>query len=1197
MQLALVFATMDTSGNASGSNSSNGQGAGEVVELRRELANVHRALRIQSEALARQQQKTGDLTLKLASHNSTAAKRLQARDQQLTALLHALFILEAKLKREQKQINQQLHTKNVQLQLQREQIKKLKQDPLLKNSTYCRNCQHLIGSTSEQTNIETDPEFHSLDSVESHNPNNFERSLSFQEKQQQHFQKNSRLSKSFQLPKSELVNHDNTSSSEEVFESSDACFNQAKGGTYVKNKQAFVRKDVTRRSRKFSGRKHSSAYLDTVQKRQSNRSQVSSSSAEDGAQSEKDSKFRLNEDCSNYDIGEEITKDIERASNRIDELLNASQSSEKTILNDSVQLRLHKNIHREESLSKKIDNLHGIRKQPLSERLSFQDYSTSDNFESKSKKQSNADIDKPWYTNSSDPEPELECHYAIKKEKLNRYRCKSADDILVATFNDTVMNDAMAKIPSEYLPTPTNTCRKTKSKSKSSNDNTTNRKDVPNNSNSKLVNGSFESGNKFDNEPSENWYASASDQDEDQTCEIYKNNPVLECVNQILLQNSLDESTTDNPRPHESASPKASTKRVQFSTLNSISFEEHVKRNGEEILNKSQKDVQRSDIRRSNNKIVKFSLETASEHSYEIPTNSEGFNYEVQSIYSNDYEPIITKPCNIPISNMQKSKLKPVPLPRSINSVNKVNDGSKKVSVVKNMAMSLENKMNANHYVDMEIKVGNSQVVTMCRRKVPRVPPALPPKPKNLVSKFKLNSALPTTTPLLNSETVESIQRKADVPNSRAKHDSVCGSTKSSVGTEPDYCSISEINVPVVSAGKRSMIHSQTSVEIHAEQFSPNIAERRPTIIPKMATISKIAPNRQISDKDIPKLPQVTEIIIPEDDEVKESSPPRIQHDNYPMNSSQHVLTNNKIDNRNSIQMGHSISSILTDIKNRSASMQDVNKCMLLPEHNMKQYATYGEYNYVKSPDKTKLPTFEVADNECEKFDLSQNFEEFKIDDCEFNNMSTAEEYKIGSSDGGSTDSTTDDTNTIPESVKSHDTTSTKKTECLYKIEFTAEDDLKVKKIGSENYESFNKASKLAMKNFSKMSNKPDLLSNIDSVETDSVRYSDLESSNSSSSNCGSYNTVKCEPAMFAKDAANANQTNGTLPFEYFLESSGLSSKSILTPSRPPSSNHKNVLKPKDVKMRSKNTTSLGRVTPLYEKCTNTAIKYIEPYL
>lgn len=1142
---------MDSGAVNAGSSSSNGQGsANEVVELRRELVNVHRALRIQSGALAQQKQKTGDLALKLANQNAISAKKLQGRDQQLTALLHALLILEAKLKREQKQINQQLHTKNVQIQQQREQIKKLKQESMLK---HCRNCQNLIGSTSEQTNIETDPEFHSLESVESHNTNHFERSLSYHEKQQppQHFQKNSRLNISFQLPKSEIVNHDNTSSSEEVFENSEACFSQSKNGTYVKNKQAFVRKDVTRRSRKFSGRKHTSAYLDNVQKRQNSRNQVSSSSAEDGAQSERDTKYNTNEDCSNYDIGEEITKDIERASNRIDELLNASQINEQRIFNDSVQLRLQKLVHKEVSLSSKIDDLHGIRKQPLAERLSYQHDSTDSNFDKANNKQSNAEGDKPWYTNSSDPEPELECHYSVKRDKLSRNRCKSADDILAATFNES-------KIPSEYLPSPTNTYKKTKSNNDSSNPN-----NVPNNNN-KLAECS---NNKFDNEPSENWYASASDQDDDQSCEIYKNNPVLECVNQILLQNSLDENTVDVPRPHESASPKASTKRVQFSTLNSISFEEHVK------------DVQKPPERRSNNKIVKFSLETASEHSYEVPTNS---NYEVQSIYSNDYEPILTKPCSAPTNSLQKSKLKPVPLPRSIN---KVNDDPKKQNVVKNMAMNLENKMNGNHYVDMEIKFDG----TANRRKAPRVPPALPPKPKNLVSKFKLNNcgALPT---LLNSEAVESMQRKTDVPNFKAKQqESVCGSTKSSAGTEPDYCSISEINVPVVSAGKRSAIHSQTSVEIHAEQFPSNIAERRPTIVPKMATISKIVPNK-ISDKDIPKLPQVTEIIIPEDDEIKDNIPSRIQHDNYLMNSSQHIHNNNKLENRNSIQMGHSVSSILTDIKNRNVSMEDVSKCILVPDSAKKQYSTYQKTN-IKSPDKIKPSLFE---SECERFDLSQNFEEFKIDECEFNNIATAEEYKIGSSDGASTDSTNDETNTSI--TKNNESLLAKNTEGLYRIEFTAEDDLKAKMI-SENVDSFSKTSKRAMKNFTKMSNKPDLLSNIDNLETDSVRYSDLESSNSSSSNCGSYNTVKCEPSSFSTDAKTNQANNVNTPFEYFLEASGLSSKSILTPSRPPNSNHKNVLKPKDIKMRSKNTISLGRVTPLYEKCTNTAIKYIEPYL
>lgn len=132
-----------------------------------------------------------------------------------------------------------------------------------------------------------------------------------------------------------------------------------------------------------------------------------------------------------------------------------------------------------------------------------------------------------------------------------------------------------------------------------------------------------------------------------------------------------------------------------------------------------------------------------------------------------------------------------------------------------------------------------------------------------------------------------------------------------------------------------------------------------------------------------------------------------------------------------------------------------------------------------------------------------------------------------------------------------------------------------------------------------KLSNKPDLLSNIENLETESVRNSDIESSNSSGSNSGSYNTVKCEPRMvISNHEKNAAKTKSS--FDFFLETSGLSSKSLFTANRiylgmrPPSANHKSVLKPKDIKMRVKNPITTNKIN---EKSMTTAIKYFEPYV
>ncbi|KAJ9582047.1 hypothetical protein L9F63_003630 [Diploptera punctata] len=73
--------------------------------------------------------------------------------------------------------------------------------------------------------------------------------------------------------------------------------------------------------------------------------------------------------------------------------------------------------------------------------------------------------------------------------------------------------------------------------------------------------------------------------------------------------------------------------------------------------------------------------------------------------------------------------------------------------------------------------------------------------------------------------------------------------------------------------------------------------------------------------------------------------------------------------------------------------------------------------------------------------------------------------------------------------------------------------------------------------------------------------------------------------------------SNGGGSYEHFLEATGLSQKSILTPSRM-YSNHRNVLKPKDVKHRSR----ILKAAAVSEKSNNTSngpiVKYwIEPFL
>lgn len=63
---------------------------------------------------------------------------------------------------------------------------------------------------------------------------------------------------------------------------------------------------------------------------------------------------------------------------------------------------------------------------------------------------------------------------------------------------------------------------------------------------------------------------------------------------------------------------------------------------------------------------------------------------------------------------------------------------------------------------------------------------------------------------------------------------------------------------------------------------------------------------------------------------------------------------------------------------------------------------------------------------------------------------------------------------------------------------------------------------------------------------------------------------VKDNNNVSAINNGNSNgETGGTSGYDHFLEATGLSNKSILTPSRL-LSNHKSMLKPKDVKYKSR---------------------------
>lgn len=273
----------------------------------------------------------------------------------------------------------------------------------------------------------------------------------------------------------------------------------------------------------------------------------------------------------------------------------------------------------------------------------------------------------------------------------------------------------------------------------------------------------------------DDWYASASDQEELSTAPPVAKpygqgavNPVLECVNQILLQQSMEEtmpksalapkttetSGTSNLPRRSSLSGRSGAngrKRVHFSTKNSMV---HVPRHDDE--------EEEEETRTQTDELI----------SHYHPM----VNYE--SIYSNEYEPI----------------------------------GSERAS---------------NLYVDMAaaaadaVGVPNSKVHPGQQAKMP---PALPPKPANLL-KFK-----------------KSLQQLEEL---EVEDEGDCA-----VSSEPDYCSIAEV---------------QIVADVHKEPTEPTTTEQHTTDVtmePDDAASHKTEEIEEIF-ADIPKLPNVAAIIAP----------------------------------------------------------------------------------------------------------------------------------------------------------------------------------------------------------------------------------------------------------------------------------------------------------------------------------------------
>ncbi|CAH1989122.1 unnamed protein product [Acanthoscelides obtectus] len=688
-----------------------------------------------------------------------------------------------------------------------------------------------------------------------------------------------------------------------------------------------------------------------------------------------------------------------------------------------------------------------------------------------------------------------------------------------------------------------------------------------------------------DEETNDNWYASASDQEDEEHRDIYRNNPVLECMNQILLQN-INDPLNSPPKTPNIERKSMKNKRVKFSDE-----EQDTKPEG------------CSDLKEENLK----KRDDGSNHDYyETPVQKTPNFYETpQSIYSNDYEQILSRRSEISTGSPPNGGLKP----------RKVETPS------------------SHYYIDMDSRSDEGDNKLARKLKISRTPPALPPKPANLTSKYKIQNS-----------TTKAPSEKSD---------------ESVLEFEPDYCSISELNLPQqknVSFQKISVVaeinapssldvlnklkppgDSKTEVEgkptkseieskLETPKTSPAIENNRnsgslnekldnlnkkeskidtlsklsthndnkddflnkmnPLNDPKMLALSKIKfPNEknidilsklntnkenkikekiadfnQINESlivkkcveklniqlakqtpiksevnlntskrnepEIPKLPQVSEIIIPDENEEKKEE--RITQDNYVKNNSQIFKLSKTGRNdipRRPIVIGSSVSSLISEFNNQ----QILSELKKKPDRKVNQHM-FSSFDKSQNYDKQASVKDNTLDSsKFESFDLSQNFEEFKLDECDIEEYKVDEDLRSESS-GKSIEKPTDVITSTP------------------RVEIVrATNDALTPQLSRNSIEMLRKQ---------------------------------LEQQKSQ---------------IHSEQPKENTGFKGTEPtYEHFLECTGLSSKSILTPSRL-LSNHKSMLKPKDVKLRSKVRNSNGII---FDRHANPSVKYwSEPYV
>ncbi|XP_013110001.2 uncharacterized protein LOC106088848 [Stomoxys calcitrans] len=349
----------------------------------------------------------------------------------------------------------------------------------------------------------------------------------------------------------------------------------------------------------------------------------------------------------------------------------------------------------------------------------------------------------------------------------------------------------------------------------------------------------------------DDWYASASDQEETITpgaanaSKCYGQgavNPVLECVNQILLQQSMEgmEDRSQTPKNSLTTSTTTTTTTTTLPRRSSLSDRRNNQRNNSRASDGAAPNSGNGTLTR---KRVHFSTKNSMVH---VPRNDETEDEDEQEAHE--------AMANV-ISNYQMSSVSSSYISHSPALMDKEEEVETErleifnyESIYSNEYEPIGSEMNSsNLYVDMESTTamtpngqnGCDKSTVSEAVKASKLPPALPPKPANLL-KFK------KSLQQLDEET----------------HDELIESHEGEVLVEPDYCSISEVNVGITSVQIRADIHRAPLSERDLESVVENDNDLDAATVVSEANSQKTEEIEEIF-ADIPKLPNVAAIIAP----------------------------------------------------------------------------------------------------------------------------------------------------------------------------------------------------------------------------------------------------------------------------------------------------------------------------------------------